>query len=90
MYAAYLPQTHAQIIGKVRETFFINQINNAKEKAYYSAIGDFQVNKFTFKLGGRNKTDHQLKGKPDSFVAADDIVVGHKNIIPLYLFGFLY
>lgn len=90
MYAAYLPQTEEQMIGKVRESFFANQIKNAKLKIFYSAIGDFEIEKYLFEIGGKNKSSHQLKNTKNSFVVADGILIGDKKTIPLYLFGFLY
>jgi hypothetical protein len=46
--------------------------------------------KFTFEIGGKNKTYRQIKDLTNSFIAADDIEYGYKNKIPLWLFGFLY
>ena len=86
-------------IGNVRETFFMNQLsnyymqkNNATTKGIYaSRIGDFYVEeKYTFEVGGKNKSFNQVKDKEDAFVVADDIEVGFGNKIPLWLFGFLY
>ena len=65
---------------------------------YYPTKGDFLVNeKFTFEIGGKNKSFKQtsvpLEGVKDisnSFVVADDIEIGSGNKIPLWLFGFLY
>jgi hypothetical protein len=52
---------------------------------------DFLVNnKFTFEVGGPNKTKRQIKNTPDSFVVQDNIETGFGNTIPLWLFGFLY
>lgn len=90
MYAAYLPQTQEQMIGKVRESFFVNQLRNANEKVFYSEKGDFQVNEVTFEIGGKNKTASELKGCTRAYVASDGILLGHGQIIPLYLFGLLY
>lgn len=90
LYAAYLPQTQQDMLGKVRETFFINQIKNAKQKIFYSSIGDFRVNDAVLEIGGRNKADYQVKDEKNAYVVADDILVGDKFTIPLYLFGFLY
>jgi uncharacterized protein len=90
MYAAYLPQTEEQMIGKVREAFFANQFKNAKQKIFYSKTGDFESDKFIFEIGGKNKSNHQIKSEKNAFVVADDILVGDKQTIPLYLFGLLY
>ena len=77
-------------IGNVRETFFANQLGNITE-IYSGKNGDFMVgNKFTFEIGGAKKGFEQIKNMPNSFIAADDIEVGVRNKIPLWLFGFLY
>jgi len=57
----------------------------------YPTKGDFLVNeKFTFEIGGKNKSFKQIKDISNSFVVADDIEIGSGNKIPLWLFGFLY
>ena len=77
-------------MGNVRETFFANQLGNITE-IYSGKAGDFMVgNKFTFEIGGAKKSFEQIKDMPNSFIAADDIEVGVRNKIPLWLFGFLY
>jgi len=77
-------------IGTLRETFFLNQLN-VKHKISYPKQGDFLVdNKYLFEVGGKNKTNKQIAGIKNSFIAADDIEYAYKNIIPLWLFGFLY
>ncbi|QKF62153.1 ATP-binding protein [Campylobacter curvus] len=77
-------------IGNVRETFFANQLGNITE-IYSGKNGDFMVgNNFTFEIGGAKKSFEQIKDMPNSFIAADDIEVGVRNKIPLWLFGFLY
>ena len=76
-------------IGNVRETFFANQLGNTAE-IYSGNAGDFIVGEFTFEIGGAKKGFEQIKDMPNSFIAADDIEVGMRNKIPLWLFGFLY
>lgn len=77
-------------IGTIRETFFVNQLSmnhtiTIPEKA------DFFINDSSYyEVGGRNKTRKQIVNLENSYVAADDIEAGFQNIIPLYLFGFLY
>ncbi|MEA3352374.1 MAG: AAA family ATPase [Campylobacterota bacterium] len=86
-------------IGNVRETFFMNQLDNyytIKNSfddlgIYASNKGDFYCEeKYTFEVGGKNKSFDQIKDIPDSYVAADDLEIGFGNKIPLWLFGFLY
>jgi len=76
--------------GTLRETFFLNQLQvlhsiNGSEKS------DFLVdNKYTFEIGGKNKSRKQLTGIENAFIAADNIEYSQQNKIPLWLFGFLY
>ena len=61
------------------------------ERIYASLIGDFVVeDKYIFEVGGKNKSFKQIKDIENSFVVADDLEVGFRAKIPLYLFGFLY
>jgi predicted AAA+ superfamily ATPase len=76
--------------GSVRESFFNNQLSNVY-KVNYTDKGDFLVNdKYTFEIGGKNKSRKQIADVPDSFIASDDLEIGFRNRIPLWLFGFLY
>ena len=76
-------------IGTIREVFiksmlFEHDINIPKK-------GDFLIDgKYTFEVGGKNKGFKQIKDMENSYVVADDIEIGGKNRIPLWLFGFLY
>lgn len=90
IYAHYLPQSQNTLIGKVRETFFVNQVINSDNTIFYGQIGDYQVAQYHFEIGGKNKTKSQLKNHKDGHIVADDIIIGYNNIIPLYLFGLLY
>jgi hypothetical protein len=76
-------------IGSARETFFVNQLN-AVSNVILAKQGDYMVDKYTFEVGGKKKTFDQIKDLPNSFAVADDIEIGHKNKIPLWLFGMLY
>lgn len=76
--------------GRVRETFFANQVS-LKNQLNIAKEGDFLVDKkFLFEIGGKSKSFNQIKDKKNSFVVSDDIEKGTKGKIPLYLFGFLY
>ncbi len=78
-------------IGTIRETFFINQLESAGHQVNYNKTGDFLIDKkWTFEIGGRNKTQEQIKGKANSFLAKDEIEFGYQNSIPLWLFGVLF
>jgi hypothetical protein len=76
--------------GNIRETFFVNQVS-FKHLTEYTSQGDFRVNrKYIFEIGGKDKTQKQIKELEKAFIAADNIEYGHQNKIPLWLFGFLY
>ncbi len=76
--------------GNLRKTFFVNQV-----RYRYSVLldkqADFKVaGKWHFEIGGRRKTARQIAGLPDAYLALNDLTTGHGNVIPLWLFGFLY
>ncbi|MEA1915101.1 MAG: AAA family ATPase [Campylobacterota bacterium] len=86
-------------IGNLRETFFVNQLDNYyknkqlfnDEGIYASKQGDFYCEeKYTFEIGGKGKGFNQIKDIPNSYVASDDLEVGVGNRIALWVFGFLY
>ncbi|MBK8700693.1 MAG: AAA family ATPase [Saprospiraceae bacterium] len=80
---------HAQK-GTLREMFFFNQVA-AKHKVNYSKEGDFLVDEhYTFEVGGHSKNFNQIKRSKNSYLVLDDTIMGYKNKIPLWLFGFLY
>lgn len=89
IYASHLGQPQDMLAGKVRETFVMNQLQNANISLYYSEHGDFDINELTFEIGGKNKTRKQLKHKANAYVISDNILLGAKDKIPLYLLGFL-
>jgi hypothetical protein len=77
-------------VGSIREEFFLNMLT-FKHKVHYPKKGDFLIDeKYTFEIGGKDKSFKQIKDMQNSFVAADDIEIGFGAKIPLYLFGFLY
>lgn len=78
------------MLGKTRETFFVNHCQNAEYKIYFSKQGDFKINEFVFEIGGKGKTSKQIKGLEKAYVVSDGLLVGSQTTIPLYLFGLLY
>jgi hypothetical protein len=77
-------------IGSIRETFFANQLRK-DHQINLAEKGDFLIDeKYTFEIGGSNKKTKQITGLENAYVVRDDLEVGALNIIPLYLFGFLY
>ncbi|MBD0833221.1 ATP-binding protein [Aestuariibaculum sediminum] len=77
-------------IGNVRETFFLNQFKGLHE-INLSEIGDFLIDKtYTFEIGGKNKTKKQIAGMENAYIVKDGIEIGFGNVIPVWLFGFMY
>ena len=76
--------------GTLRETYFFNQLSQGHE-VHYPKSGDFLVDrKYLFEVGGKGKTFDQIKDIPDSYLAVDNTETGHRNRIPLWLFGLIY
>lgn len=87
MYALSHTQVNA---GTARETFLFNQLKQGNQ-VNYTDKGDFRVaNKYTLEVGGKQKTQRQIAGLENAFIAADNIEFANQNKIPLWLFGFLY
>ena len=76
--------------GTLRETFFMNQVS-VNHKVSAPKAGDFHVaSRYTFEVGGKNKTQKQIAGIKSAFTAIADIEYEQGNRIPLWMFGFLY
>lgn len=77
--------------GTVRETFFAYQTRSAGLDVRIPDRGDFLVEgDYLFEIGGKGKGKHQLEKAENGFVVRDDTETGFGNVIPLWLFGFLY
>ncbi len=78
--------------GNIHELFFVNSLQNAGENVLYSKkVGDYIVKDYIFEIGGKNKKEKQIRdAKSQAFCVKDDMLIGSKSAIPLYLFGFLY
>ncbi len=77
--------------GTLRETFIANQISNAGHQLILADQGDFEIDgRYVLEVGGKSKKQKQIKNLTDAWLVQDNIEVGHGNIIPLWLFGFLY
>lgn len=70
----------------LRKTFFYNQVGY-QNQIKSSEKADFKINnQFQFSVGGK----YTEPSEDGYFAAADMIEVGKENVIPLWLFGFLY
>jgi uncharacterized protein len=82
-------QPHNVNVGSARKTFFVNILSN-KYQINTTSQGDFLISDtFRFEIGGQSKTTKKIAGPTDSYIVVDDIEIGRKNKIPLWLFGFL-
>ena len=76
-------------VGNIRETFFLNQLS-AVHRVTAPKYGDFLVDdSYVFEVGGASKTNEQIRGVPNAYLALD-MEGGNNNRIPLWLFGMLY
>lgn len=78
-----------QDVGNVPETFFFNQMR-VRHTVTASKISDFEIAGATFEVGGKNKTQAQLKGAGRGYVVKDDVEYGHGNVVPIWAFGLTY
>lgn len=76
--------------GNLRETFFYSQLA-VVGKIDIPKQGDFLVNnRFTFEVGGKDKSRKQLTGIKNAWVVKDDLEYPVGSELPLWMFGFLY
>ena len=61
-----------------------------QRKLAYVKVDFTRSNRYIFEIGGKDKTEKQIKGLDNAFIVADDITHGFHHKIPLWLFGFLY
>lgn len=76
-------------IGTLRETFLYSQLA-PEYTVNYPKQSDFKVNDYIIEVGGPNKKKNQIGNEKNAFIAKDGIETGYGNVIPLWLFGFLY
>ena len=76
-------------IGNLRETIFIAWLKNLYPLTA-SPVSDFEADGRTFELGGKKKGKKQIAAAKEGYVVKDDIEYAYENIIPLWMFGFLY
>lgn len=76
--------------GNLRETFFLSQLN-VLNKISMPKKGDFFVNnKYTFEVGGKDKSSKQITGIKNAWVVKDNLEYPIGNELPLWIFGLLY
>ncbi len=69
------------------ETFFFNQMLRSNELSDWNKNAHFRVNDtYDFRV----EENIRFKNNPDIFYAVDKIDEGGENVIPLWMFGFLY
>jgi uncharacterized protein len=76
--------------GSVRETFFFNQVAEKYTVSSCEEVDFLVEGKYFFEVGGKSKSQKQIYNLKNAFIVKDDIEIGNENIIPLWLFGFLY
>jgi predicted AAA+ superfamily ATPase len=80
---------HNAETGNLRETFFLSQMSGQLVSS--SKRADFIINnKYIAEIGGKNKSQSQISDSENGFIIKDQINIGYDNIIPLWLFGFLF
>lgn len=77
---------------ELRETFFYNQLHHSdsklnKGKKKGTFVVEKNEEKYKFKIEGKRV---KVKDTADLFYVVDKLAIGDKNMIPLWLFGFLY
>ncbi len=71
----------------VRETFFYNMLHKDHKLNVGLKNAHFMVNRtYNFKI----EESLRLRNNPELFYAVDKTEIGDENLIPLWLFGFLY
>ncbi len=76
-------------VGNIRETFFYNQMRVTTD-VIASRVADFEIDGYTFEVGGKKKGQKQIKGQKEAYLVKDDIEMGLDKVIPLWAFGFTY
>jgi hypothetical protein len=77
-------------VGNVRETFVLNQLKGL-HIVHLPETGDFLIDEqITLEVGGKSKSKKQISTVQNAYVAKDQIEIGFNNIVPVWLFGFLY
>lgn len=76
-------------VGNMRETLFMAWLKDLYPLTA-SPVSDFEMGGRTFELGGKKKGKKQIESAQEGYVVKDDIEYAYQNIIPLWMFGFVY
>ena len=76
-------------IGNVRETFFFNQ-TRLNLDVISSKVSNFQIDKYSFEVGGKKKGLKQVQGVDNAYIVRDDTEYASGQFLPLWSFGLLY
>ena len=77
--------------GTIRECFVVNQLSTSHTIEYGKDHGDFMVDgKFTFEVGGKDKSFQQIADIPNSYILADNIDFPIGKKLPIWLVGLIY
>ena len=76
-------------LGNMRETLFIAWMKDLYPLTA-SPVSDFEIGGKTFEVGGKKKGKKQIQAAEEGYVVKDDIEYAYRNIIPLWMFGFVY
>lgn len=88
MLCALSPDTQ---IGTLRECFAVSQLSAKHTVEYGKSQGDFRVDgRWTFEVGGPDKSFSQIADLPDSFILADSLEFPVGKKLPLWLVGLVY
>ena len=78
-------------IGTLRECFAVSQLSVKHTVEYGKTQGDFKVDgRWTFEVGGPDKSFAQIADLPDSFVLADSLEFPVGKKLPLWMVGLIY
>ena len=86
---AYVLTDGSPDVGTIRETIFLAWMR-VKHWITASPVADFEIDGKTFEVGGKSKTKAQIKDAAEGYVVKDDIEYAFQNVIPLWMFGFVY
>lgn len=83
--------TETANIGTLRECFALNQLSAHHSVEYGKRQGDFLVDgKWTFEVGGADKSFEQIADVEKSYVLADSLEYPIGKKLPLWMVGFTY